>query len=379
MIPYLVMLVASTVPAILIEHTSDKRLQLVLCALAMLPFCLIAGLRDVSVGTDTSGYPLDYYQALSREPLTRVYANLSQTSAAVEPLFVIVVWIATRLFGSFGAVLFVLQLLVLLPLVSTLYREVDRSSIWIGILLYGLLVYGYSLNYARQMIAAAILVPVFFAASKGNYRLSLILCLLAAGFHITGLIGVLIVIVVFLSAAYCQDESRLVRFGVALSLVGVGACVLFGLVGKPLLNALVQLKPSYVDQIIGFGSGDPSLSALGLALVISIASIVILVLRKRASERRAGLAEREDVLLVVLVGLSGIFSQLSMFSVQLARVGTMLLTYVVILVPRIISTPFSSPARRRLYVGLALLAAFVYAVYLFVLNGVGEVVPYSFG
>ena len=228
------------------------------------------------------------------------------------------------------------------------------------------------------MIAAAILVPVLFAAGRGRHRLSIALSLLAAGFHVTGLIGIPIVLAERLSASYCRDEDWLVRFGVVAILVGAGLCVLFGIVGRPLLRLLAQFKPSYMDQVAGFGSGEPSISALGFSAVLSAGGAVFLARGRRAHERGASLERREGMLLVVLVALSGVFSQLSIFSTQLSRVGTMLLTYAVVLVPYVTSTAASDATRRRAFAGLALLAALAYEVYLFVLNGVCEVVPYAF-
>lgn len=36
----------------------NKRVSFLLAVIAVLPLCLVAGLRDASVGTDTSAYPL---------------------------------------------------------------------------------------------------------------------------------------------------------------------------------------------------------------------------------------------------------------------------------------------------------------------------------
>ena len=194
----------------------------------------------------------------------------------------------------------------------------------------------------------------------------------------TGLVGILIVLIERLSVLYCRDESRLARFGVVTLLIGVALCVLFGFVGRPLLSLFAQFKPSYMDQIAGFGSGESSMTALGFSGVVSVASTVFLAFGKRAHEKEANLSRRECMLLITLVGLSGVLSQLSIFSTQLSRVGTMLLTYVVVLVPCVISAVPARVTRRRIFVGSVLFTALVYAVYLFVLNNVCEVVPYIF-
>ena len=86
----------------------DKRVGLVLAIISVLPLCVVAGARDITVGTDTSAYPLSCFNA------SQVYSPIGALSACSdqEPIFVLLFWFLGRLTGDFNAVLFFCELII---------------------------------------------------------------------------------------------------------------------------------------------------------------------------------------------------------------------------------------------------------------------------
>ena len=126
----------------------NKRVSFLLAVIAVLPLCLVAGLRDASVGTDTSAYPLRCFYASQYYSLTGAMGACSDQ----EPLFVILFWILGRLTGDFHAVLFLCEAIVLLPYILVVRKLYPRGYPVVGFFLC-FVVFGYTLNIIRQCLA----------------------------------------------------------------------------------------------------------------------------------------------------------------------------------------------------------------------------------
>ena len=62
---------------------TNKRVRFLLAVISVLPLCLVAGLRDASVGTDTSAYP-QVFLRLAVLFAHRCYGCLLRSRAAIR-------------------------------------------------------------------------------------------------------------------------------------------------------------------------------------------------------------------------------------------------------------------------------------------------------
>lgn len=141
----------------------DKRVGLVLAIISVLPLCVVAGARDITVGTDTSAYPLSCFNA------SQVYSPIGALSACSdqEPIFVLLFWFLGRLTGDFNAVLFFCEVIIFLPYVLVAKKQFPQGYPVIGFFLC-FIVFGYTLNILRQCLATSMLVLMVYELIHGK-------------------------------------------------------------------------------------------------------------------------------------------------------------------------------------------------------------------
>lgn len=160
---YLVAFVFHIALLYLSARIGDKRFGLFLAIISVLPLCVVAGARDITVGTDTSAYPLSCFNA------SQVYSPIGALSACSdqEPLFVLLFWFLGRLTGDFNAVLFFCEVLIFLPYVLVAKKQFPQGYPVIGFFLC-FIVFGYTLNILRQCLATSMLVLMVYELIHGK-------------------------------------------------------------------------------------------------------------------------------------------------------------------------------------------------------------------
>ena len=132
--------------------------------LAVLIPAILAGLRDVSIGTDTGQYPVYTYDFVS-------HANsLSQAitwNDSVEGAYSFICYFATHIFNSFNFFLFVVSLITLIGIFwgSVASKE---NKVWLFFLFF-FMYYNTSLNAQRQAMALAMCLPCIAYTSRKKY------------------------------------------------------------------------------------------------------------------------------------------------------------------------------------------------------------------
>lgn len=263
MIYYLLAVLISTV----IGRTATSKHgleQIALTLLAFAPLCCIAAFRDLSVGVDTMNYP---YMIYNYSQIYSIQATLTRFVRDVEPLYILVVWCATRLSGSYNFVLFVSQLLIVCPIAFMLLKQY-RRQIDCGVFLYATIMFGFTLNIMRQSIAFSLLLLLLVISdefgSKRYYLKTAIVVLLAIGFHLTAVVGAAI----YLTCRHFAEKANGCAFRETVryvSLISVLAVVVFLIFGDwVLINILPLIKRSYSAQAdyIGISKGKEFLICL---------------------------------------------------------------------------------------------------------------------
>lgn len=85
---------------------------MLLLAVSLLLPCLVAGFRDISIGTDTSAYAIWTFESASRNGLRPFLESYASLSAAGFNLFS---WVIANWSCSFGIYLGAIELAFLLP------------------------------------------------------------------------------------------------------------------------------------------------------------------------------------------------------------------------------------------------------------------------
>lgn len=171
-------------------ETISKALSIILWCASALVLCYFAGARDITVGTDTSGYGWGSY--LSARSMTFVqFYNESPVYSKWAPLYKALCWVSTNFFRSFFGYLFTIQLATIIPLYLAC-RKYLRDYAAFGVLIYAIVFYPMSFNMMRQMISMSILLWAFIWAYERHLVWSLAAVGVASCFHNSALLGVLI-------------------------------------------------------------------------------------------------------------------------------------------------------------------------------------------
>lgn len=371
MLEYLITFGVSGAVAACASRAKERRTKAFLCLLSVIPLCLLAGLRAPSVGVDTDLYPLFTYQY-------SIAGNISQTFAmiggGIEPVYVVYSWIVSNLFKSFNALLFFLQLAVAGPVALMLYKRYP-DHIGTGMLVYSALFFGFSLNIMRQSAAVAFVLLSYAAAKNGSVARFSACILLAAGFHLTGLLGVLVWPLVRMHERIVlskQAGETLVRVAlIAGCLFATGLTVSLAL-GDHLVSALSSVKSTYSAQVGSLGITNKPI----LALAVGQAAISTFLCYVGSSRKEADAYRHERMLLLLVVWAGAALSALTLVTSEAYRLGFSLLIFCVPLFAVCAASARSSQAKVLVYsiIGVDCLAFFLIA---YVGLGLAGIVPYS--
>lgn len=202
--------------------------------------CLLAGLRADSVGRDVTVYIIPNIAA-ARAAHGGFLGVCKTLNMAPEYLYMILVYIATRITDDAGLLLFLIQLLTFLPIVMAANQLKKEVSISLAVASYLFCFYLATLNIMRQSIACSFILLgtayLFCNNMKLNFK-TILSYLCAIFFHKTGIFGVITVYALCrLSTARIRRKVYYLIYG-AIILIPVVLPALFtylnskGLIGQ---------------------------------------------------------------------------------------------------------------------------------------------------
>ncbi len=194
MAPYLITFFISTALFEIGGYAEKVRhgrvLSVAVCLLALVPLCILAGARDISIGTDTSGYGLFMYQqGLYANNFSAYLDALNGSYWDIAPLYALISYAAIKLFGSQFAYFFVIELAVAVP-VLIVARKTCRKHFGLPMLLWMLTLYIPSLNMMRQSIAIGLVALSVLDVMDGRRYRAIIFEALAALTHTSAIVGI---------------------------------------------------------------------------------------------------------------------------------------------------------------------------------------------
>lgn len=113
--------------------------------------CLLAAVRDKTIGTDVTGYGMFVYRDTKNVSLLEAFNIRSDNPRG----FVALAWLINLANGSFEVYLFIIELLIILPAYFSISYFLKKDT-WIGMLFFYFLFYAISLNIMKQMIAVSL-------------------------------------------------------------------------------------------------------------------------------------------------------------------------------------------------------------------------------
>ncbi|WP_139422927.1 EpsG family protein [Chryseobacterium mulctrae] len=194
-----------------------KGLAILFLIVAILIPSAFAGCRDLSIGTDTSFYVLEYFKEAKH---AKNFFKYREDVARAETGYAIFNYIVVKIFNNISWLLFFIQGFIMLFItLAILQLKKSRLLPW-AFLIYFLLYFSNSLNMTRQTMAIAMCIYAFSNLLTGRIIKALIIVCLAASFHFTAYIFLTVFPVYFYT-------SRFIKNFWLFQLVVSIACILF--------------------------------------------------------------------------------------------------------------------------------------------------------
>lgn len=184
--------------SLLIGNLADRLNNKYLLFISIMLMVIFSGLRGVNVGIDTIGYYNDFYAI---EHGGYVFSK--------DIFFLTTSKILMNIFHSPYAIIFIYSFFINILINLRLWDYRKYCSFSLMQLMYVCIFYFQSINIMRQFIAIAI---VFFATKfldKRNYKLFILFNILASAFHLTAVLGIIILLVYLINDAKRSRESEI--------------------------------------------------------------------------------------------------------------------------------------------------------------------------
>lgn len=283
-----------------------------LCCAALVP-AAVSGLRQLSVGTDTSGYVRELFLSAA-QPGTSLGSFLLEYGDRFEPGYLMLCYVV-GLTGSFHFFLFVMELLTVGSVLVALAIHFRGVGLAAAYLAYLLMHYNESLNMMRQSLAMSVVLLAVVALLHGRRLWFLIGVGTAALFHTSGLIALAYPLLLWVS----HRESFVTRKRLEQTRV-VDVLALASLVLVPVL-IVVHFK-DLAAAILSDGGMDnrysiyltDSTNGVALPLAVGFAALVLIAL---PYSRRV----REGLFLVMSMAIGAVLYWLTGVSQHLWRVS----------------------------------------------------------
>ena len=299
-----------------------KRQRIYIDAVAILFLCLLAAFRSDEVGTDTRGYIQPMIQgAISSENIndffqyswTFTYSRKSVIDYEIG--YTLVVYLTSVIFKSIVVTQFVLELLIVLPVYIAL-RKKDDVSIWFGMLVFMLQFFNGSMNLNRQSIGMAFLFCALTFWMGNKKKTCVVLLGIGTLFHITTLIGIIIVLIYEYVGREKKGRVLLSNKSFNINYINMLIAILAGIIlllGAGLLSILMEHTglAKYVYYITGDIHFMPN------QVLYVLPPLVILILSFKNFNNRQS-EWTFYIVMIIYVIIAGQFTSASAFS---GRIG----------------------------------------------------------
>lgn len=171
--------------------------------IAILTPCILAAVRDTSVGGDISVYVLPNYNIAVNSSSFKEFYLLEYPKE--ELLFSVLIYLGAKL-HNIGIIFFLIEIFTIAPIYYVLYKRRDEASMTIGMGLFLFLFYNFSLSGMRQSIAMSFMLLAYYLIISKKKRYSVFWIVIAALFHSS----VLLIVPIYLFAymVYKMPEKK---------------------------------------------------------------------------------------------------------------------------------------------------------------------------
>ncbi len=352
--------------SILLYNFEKQKHQKLVVFLCIMILSLLAGFRDVSIGTDVEIYANPVYLAASKvsnakELLNYLFHSPLHTINEIESAYLFVAFIGTKVFKSLFGTLFLTSLIINTGVFVGLYRIKEHLSYNIAIMIYCFMFYQNSYNLMRQWIAMAIIIFGIKYIYDRNLLKYVITVLVAMMFHRSAFIG----IILYLIALYIEKPRNFARQVVVVVSTILGVVFFQSIVAALTSSGILTMK--YLKYAVG-----DSVSLFWQELAIRMPAIALCLVLYKPMKKY----DEHHVFWFLMLFIEAAISQLHSVMDFATRIGSYFL------VSRIIEMSMACKIgdmkNRATIKTLVMVYAILYWFVMYIYFGYGNTYPYVF-
>lgn len=357
------------------EKIREKKIRILITIIAILIPTVLAGCRANTIGTDVETYAIPYFNQAKNSSSFLSFLNNNTTSLLSEPLYYFITFAIARIFYDYHWALFFYSLLTIGFIYLGLKRcnRIFKTPIWLGMLLYYLVLYNYTLNIIRQCIAVSI---VFYGVTflfEKQYKKYFLFMIIALGFHTSSIIAfAFLPMFLILNQGTEQKLKKQLIQGSIFLIVLVGIVLL----GSNLVQFLVKMgiiRSWYMEYLSGgkfATNGNEMISLTSLLPQITYLVILIFHYKFTMERKQESLFFLMNAVIVFLVPYTYLIAHFA------SRLGYYFMPVLIVSLANI-PLCYSKKSRGIINVGLIL---FMFLIWYreIVLLGYNDTVPYIF-
>lgn len=369
MIPYVISTFLSCFFIWLGTHdcTKNKRINIWVILAIVIP-SVLAGGRDVTVGTDTSIYGVPFFSYA----LQRNFESYMATAGG-DPLWLVLVYGLSRITTDVFWELFLIEFVIMFFTYKGLKQYDLGKYTWIGFLVFHLMFYSFTLNLMRQFVCLSIVFYSFRFVKEHRWKAYFLICFSLIFIQKTAVIAMLIYPMYHLTTGIYEDGfMRRIKLPgkkyLFKLLVIIGACmtVMFSSNAIVYISNLLGAFTSQVEYLTG------SYNIVWRNLVYMLPLLAVALLYEKKVTKNNGDFSFFTLLLIVYI----ILWQLQGVSRESYRVGFYFGYFLIVSIPLLIKNVRGRENRMILFSMIFILMMAFYVDY-FVVHLYNETYPYT--
>lgn len=191
MIIYLITFVLCLLSTSLACRAKSKLIRVVFSTIAIALPVFLAGLRDITVGTDTTNY-VNIYNEASYYSESSVLYYIASGPDTIEPFFLIYNYVCSLFCNSYNDYFVVSYFIIITPIYVLAFKNRNLVNPIMSMLIFLFIFYNESLNLMRQYMALPfILLSMYYVINASKVK-SLLFAIIAFLFHNSSVIVLII-------------------------------------------------------------------------------------------------------------------------------------------------------------------------------------------
>lgn len=338
--------------------------------LAVLLPSFIAGARDYTVGSDTSGYGISVFKIALNNSFESFYNSSNNYVKNVEPLYRIFVYVIAKVFGNLFWQFFLIEFIICL-LVYIALRNLKNKYAWIGYFIFLTYFYSFTLNLMRQLIAITIVLYAFKYVKEKSFFKYVVAIIIAMMIQTMAVVGICIYPLYYICTGTIQTKIKFInrlfnKHRALINILLVIACGLVIVFTPRLIVILSTLKGSYGYQLVYMNRiYNPS----WIALILMILTVFPFFIMFRNGIKNDG----EFNFYFMILIMSTILWQITAVSQESYRAMLSLWILLIFAVPKIVEM-----AKNKIFLILYyIILGTSYFGIMFIYNLINNIYPYT--